>query len=193
MALGKDRGTQDNNKRQTTVPIPMPMTDSILARHRLGKSLSWGKGHGRPCLMPLCSLVECAANPFTHPTSSQPLTCRPPADRIRISQPRKAGDAHHQVPDGTPSPSPLSLRPTPPELLGTPKGPNPPFIPSAQRDLHQVSLTAPQLGHPGPAYPIAHLILEATRRAAVCSPEACLYLRLLGGAAYYFHPLLRSI
>ncbi|OHE93963.1 hypothetical protein CORC01_10750, partial [Colletotrichum orchidophilum] len=91
-----------------------------------------------------------------------------------------------------PRPVPCHSVPHPPDVPLRP-GPESPFIPSVQRDLHQVSLTAPQLGHPGPAYPIAHLILKATRRAAVCSLETCLYLRLLGGAAYYFHPLLRSI
>ncbi|KAK1699918.1 hypothetical protein BDP55DRAFT_211567 [Colletotrichum godetiae] len=191
MALERDRGTQTtNDKRQATTPMPMPMPDSILVRHGRGKQRIRPASTDAPVLSlsapPICSPTR--PPHILSPVALQPTGSGLASQEKLVMHTTKSLTAH-------PRPVPCHSVPHPPTLESspTPKGPNPPFIPSVQRDLHQVSLTAPQLGPSRPSLSHRPSHPRATRRAAVCSPETCLYLRLLGGAAYYFHPLLRGI
>ncbi|KAK1850438.1 hypothetical protein CCHR01_06916 [Colletotrichum chrysophilum] len=103
--------------------------------------------------------IESAASlacPPHHPTSALHLQSSPVPTGSGLASQEKLL-MHTINPSPHTLPGPLSLYPTPLDSLSlsSPKGPNPPIIPSAQRDHHWVSLTAPQLGHPSPAYPIS--------------------------------------
>nr|XP_036588409.1 uncharacterized protein CTRU02_01461 [Colletotrichum truncatum]KAF6799782.1 hypothetical protein CTRU02_01461 [Colletotrichum truncatum] len=86
-------------------------------------------------------------------------------------------------------PIPWLFSPTPLPLLPGPKGTKSPVIPNMRRDYRQVSLPAPQLGHPSPTYPIS----SGAIRAAVCSSRPASICVRQVQLKYYFHPLLCGI
>ncbi|KAF0330137.1 hypothetical protein GQ607_002467 [Colletotrichum asianum] len=137
--------------------------------------------------------IESAASldcPPHYPTSA--LLCSAPpvqsrTDRIRIGQPRKAADAHHQFITAHPPWSPVTLSNTPRLSLTHSR------VPRARIPHHSYRAKGPSLGIPGcpPTWPpqpsLSHLTWTASI-AAVSSPETCLYLRRLLRAAEVLLP-----